>query len=62
MIVTVIAVGGLIGSIATAALYLAFRAFGDETRSDRKPVTLIVSLVAFLFACCALLFWTSRMR
>lgn len=57
-IVIVIAVGGLIAAIATLILVLAFRAFGETSKS--KPVALIAALIAFVFACCAALLWLSR--
>lgn len=59
MIASVIAVGGLVGSIAATALFFVFRALGDEKRDRRPPVTLIAALVSFLFLCCAVLFWAS---
>jgi hypothetical protein len=51
----VLGFGTLIAAIGTTALYLIFRRFGGKAHFG-----FIGALVAFLFACCAVLFLVAR--
>jgi hypothetical protein len=55
-IVVVLAVGSLIAGIGTLLLFFAFRAFGGATAGRTSHLALIASVVAFVFACCLMLF------
>jgi len=49
--------GGSIGVIGTVILYFAFRAYAPEAAGGKefKAVILVISLLAFVLLCCALL-------
>lgn len=59
-LIVVLGVGSLIAGIGTVLLFFAFRAFGGAKAGRAPHIALIAGLVAFVFACCLLLFLFAR--
>ena len=55
-LIVVLGVGSLIAGIGTLLLFFAFRAFGGAKSGRTAHLALIGGVVAFVFACCLLLF------
>lgn len=56
ILLAVVAVGTLMGGIGAIVLFFAFRAFGGREAGKPAHMSLIFGLVAFVLACCVLLF------
>lgn len=52
----VMAIGLIVISLGTVALYVAFRSFGEaKERSDFKPFVILIGAVVFILVCCLVL-------
>lgn len=59
VVLVVMVAGTIVGGIGATALYFVFRAFGGKKAGDSSHFGLIAALIAFVFACCVLLFLLS---
>lgn len=55
----IVGIGLGIAGIATTILFFAFRAFAHADGGKTRHVKLMVSLIGFVFLCCAVLFIVS---
>ena len=58
-IVIVVAGGTLLFGAGIGALYLAFRGFGRADAGRASHIAVMAGLIAFVLACCAVLFFLS---
>jgi len=59
-LIIVLIAGSLIAGVGTLLLFFAFRAFGGAKAGRTSHLVLIAALVAFVFACCLMLFVFAR--
>lgn len=59
IIVPVVVIGTLIAAAGLALLFLLFRTLGNPQAGKRRQLTLMLSLIAFIFVCCMALFVAS---
>lgn len=55
-LIIVALVGTVIFAVGATVLYIVFRGFGREGAGKQKHITLMISLVAFIFVACLGLF------
>jgi amino acid transporter len=56
-LIVVVVAGTVVFTIGAVVLWLAFRAFGQKEGERQPPFVLIGTVVAFVFACCFVLFF-----
>ena len=56
MVVPVLIIGALMAAIGVTILVLAFRSFKSADAGKTRHIKLMVSLIAFVFVCCVVLF------
>ncbi|HEX6177971.1 MAG TPA: hypothetical protein VF057_06400 [Thermoanaerobaculia bacterium] len=58
-LVVTIVTGLLIGGTGATLLYFAFRAVAEGRAGEKRYIGLAITLIAFVFICCAAIFFVS---
>lgn len=60
IVIRVVAVGGMVITIGTAALFLAFWKLGKSTpKNEPRAFAILMGVAVFILICCLILLWLS---